>query len=47
MCAKRKMNAEVAHLFAAAAPAEVALPDCHQLDAAAMTELIKECITPR
>ncbi|PNW75825.1 hypothetical protein CHLRE_12g559050v5 [Chlamydomonas reinhardtii] len=47
VCARRKMSPEAARLFATSAPTEVLVPDCTQLDAAAMTDLLKEVTGPR
>lgn len=47
VCNQRKLCPKVACLFAEGAPTEVVLPDCHQLDAAAMTELVQACATSR
>ncbi|KXZ44033.1 hypothetical protein GPECTOR_75g757 [Gonium pectorale] len=42
VCARRKMSPEAARIFATSVPTEVLLPDCTQLDSAAMGELLKE-----
>ena len=34
-------------MFSAGTPGEVVIPDCHQLDAPAMTLLVTECISSR
>ena len=47
VCKQRKLSSEIADLFVAGAPSEVSLPDCSQIDAAAMTLALGECLTPR
>ncbi|GFR40008.1 hypothetical protein Agub_g543, partial [Astrephomene gubernaculifera] len=45
VCARRKMSPEVSRLFGAGGPSELVLPDCTQLDATAMRELVGEVAT--
>ncbi|GLC34657.1 hypothetical protein PLESTM_000222000 [Pleodorina starrii] len=47
VCARRKMSPEVARLFSLDAPSEVLLPDCTQLDSAAMSELVGQVATSK
>ncbi|KAG2430452.1 hypothetical protein HXX76_009975 [Chlamydomonas incerta] len=47
VCARRKMSPEAARLFATSAPTEVLVPDCTQLDAPAMADLLREVAGPR
>ncbi|KAG2431299.1 hypothetical protein HYH02_013430 [Chlamydomonas schloesseri] len=46
VCARRKMSPEAARLFATSAPTEVLVPDCTQLDAPAMADLLREVTGP-
>ncbi|GIL72169.1 hypothetical protein Vretimale_462 [Volvox reticuliferus] len=47
VCRRRKMSPEVARLFTVGSPAEVLLPDCTQLDAVVMKELVQQVATDR
>ncbi len=47
VCCRRRLSPAVLKLFTEEGPAELSLPDCTQIDAACMADMLLACATSR